>query len=570
MTKVIDAESLLQAKIADGLSENDARKTLRLDAKKLFNGDASLFEAYGAKNASEAMRISRQINAYLDGDALALAETDFTDVDIKDLKDTVDEDGFSYTAEEKKASYDKIFHDKELNRKKRIIFDAIKNVITYICAAISLIVLVLIVYYCFATGGSTFSWSFITGDNSAHQITTNLTERIHVDPEVTYEVPDEILDNEAFSEKWGVLFAEGEKTDGSHDLMITYVDPESPFYALTDKDTGEVLDYSNNYSVMNVGGLTEEGGVVAFNRNSSAKDAVEILDSAVTVYSFIVEIGGFGIRGPLIATLWMILFSLLFSLPLGIGAAIYLAYYAKKNKITAVIRSMIDMISGIPSIIFGLAGAVIFIPIFSGGGATGTILSGAATLACMVLPTIIKNTEEAINVIPSSLKNASLALGASQTQTVFKVILPNSVPGILTGGLLATGRIVGESAALIFATGAVISDSVGPNQSSAATLAVYIWRSVSGQENPNYRSTAAAAILILIVVLLLNITVKLIADKLDKFTPKKKNTFFLKIWGKIKEKISVRKETQKAILASGQNKEITAKVEEKEGDKNNE
>lgn len=569
MTRVIDTESLLQAKIAEGLSEQEARKALKRDAKKLFNGDSSLFETYGVKDSSEAMRVSRQISAYLDEDALALAETDYTDVDIKDLSDTVEND-FSYTSEEKKASYDKIFHDKELNRKKRIFSDIIKNIITYICAAISLIVLILIVYYCFATGGSTFSWPFITGDNSAHQITTNLAERIHVNPEVTYESPSEILDNEAFSEKWGIMFAEGEKTDGSHDLVITYVDPNSPFYTLTDRETGDVLDYSNNYSVMNIGGLSEEGEIVAFNRDASASDAVEKIDNAVTIYSFIVEIGGFGIKGPLIATLWMVLFSLLFSLPLGIGAAIYLAYYAKKNKITAVIRSMIDMISGIPSIIFGLAGAVIFIPIFSGGGATGTILSGAATLACMVLPTIIKNTEEAINVIPSSLKHASLALGASQTQTVFKVILPNSVPGILTGGLLATGRIVGESAALIFATGAVISDTVGPNQSSAATLAVYIWRSVSGQENPNYRSTAAAAILILIVVLLLNITVKLIASKLDKFTPKKKQSWMAKIIVKVKEKYIAHKEAKKAILSVGQTNEIKAVIEEKEGENNNE
>ena len=564
MPKTIDIKSYLQALLDSGMTKEEAEKSLKKDAKKLFDGDTSLFAKYNVYDNSQAMRVSRQITAFLTGDALSLAETDYTDVDIKELTDTINEDGFTYTAQEKKQSYDKIFHDKDINRKKRIIGDTIKNIFTYICAAISLIVLILIVYYCFSTGGSTFSWSFITGDNAAHQITADLTERIHVDADITYEAPDNILENEAFSDKWGILFAEGEKTDGSHDLIIKYVDPESPFYTLTDKDTDEILDFSSNYSVMNVGGLTADNDIIAFNRDASAAFAAEELDSAITIYSFIVESGGFGIKGPLIATLWMVLFSLLFSLPLGIGAAIYLAYYAKKNKVTEIIRAMIDMISGIPSIIFGLAGAVIFIPIFSGGGATGTILSGAATLACMVLPTIIKNTEEAINVIPKSLKNASLALGASQTQTVFKVILPNSVPGILTGGLLATGRIIGESAALIFATGAVISDSVGPNQSSAATLAVYIWRSVSGQENPNYRSTAAAAILILIVVLLLNITVKLIANKLDKFAPKKNNTFFKKIFNRIKEKIQTRKETRKAILTLSKN------IDVKEGEEKNE
>lgn len=547
MTKAIDVNSFYQELLDLGLSDKEARKQLKADAKKLFKGDSSLFEKYQADDASSAMRIGNQILAWLENDTLALAETDFTDVDVETLSDT-NEDGFVYTAKEKKESYEKIFREKRFNKKKRVALDIVKNVLTYICSAISLVVLILIIYYCFATGGSTLNWEFITG-NDASTLITAQTGNLENDHSTVYKEPSDLDEDAFFSQYWGVAFLDDTNPDGSHDLVITYVDPNSPIYHLSTKE-GEEINLTFQYSVKNIGGADASGELIAFSQDKDAESAAAELDEITILMQFIVQSGGFGIRGPLIATLWMILFSLLFSLPLGIGAAIYLAYYAKKNQITSIIRSMIDMISGIPSIIFGLAGAVIFIPIFSGGSGIGTILSGAATLACMVLPTIIKNTEEAINVIPKSLKNASLALGASQTQTVFKVILPNSVPGILTGGLLAVGRIVGESAALVFATGATIVDSVGPNQSSAATLAVYIWKAVTGKENPNYKAAAATAILILIVVLILNITVKLIANKLDKFKPKKKGNWFTKTYNKIKNQIIAHKEARKAILAS--------------------
>ncbi|MDD4123725.1 MAG: ABC transporter permease subunit, partial [Bacilli bacterium] len=198
-------------------------------------------------------------------------------------------------------------------------------------------------------------------------------------------------------------------------------------------------------------------------------------------------------------------------------AAIYLTQYAPKNKITSIMQSMIDMTSGIPSIIFGLVGAIVFIPFMNNliGSDGGSIASGALTLAIMLLPIIIRTTEEAINVIPTTYRNASLALGASSTQTTFKVILPNALGGILTSVLLSIGRIIGESAALIYAVGTAIKDTAIINQKSTS-LAVHIWSLMSG-ESPNFELSCAISIVILVIVLVLSIITKLVAKKLNKF-----------------------------------------------------
>ena len=242
----------------------------------------------------------------------------------------------------------------------------------------------------------------------------------------------------------------------------------------------------------------------------TADKGVEIVDS-----TFLGEGGGF--RGSLLNTLALIGLSLVFAFPLGVGAAIYLGVYAKETKVTSIIRSLIDMISGVPSIIFGLAGALIFIPVASliPGTNGGNLLSGALTMTMILLPTIVKTVEESIKVIPKSLTQASLALGASKTETVFKVVLPNSLPGILTSLLLSIGRIIGESAALVFAMGTTIAEYANMNGSNA-TLAVHIWV-ILGGDHPAYDNACAIAIVIIIIVLILTLLIKLIAFKMNKF-----------------------------------------------------
>ena len=142
-------------------------------------------------------------------------------------------------------------------------------------------------------------------------------------------------------------------------------------------------------------------------------------------------------------------------------------------------------------------------------------MAGSLTLSIMLLPVIIKTTKEAIDVIPRNLTQASLALGASKAQTIFKIILPNALSGILTATLLCVGRIIGESAALIFVIGSQVKDNISIN-SGATTLATHIWNLLGG-ENPNYELACAISIVILIIVLILNILVKIIGKKLNKF-----------------------------------------------------
>lgn len=553
-------QSYLDLFLEQGLSLRRSKRALKKEAMRLFRGDCSLFGKYDVEDARQAMRKADRILAWLEGDALTLAESDSTDVSLETLSDT-HENGFDYTALEKRNGLDRIFREKRRRRKIRIVADGIKNFLTYLFSLVSVAVLVGIVYYCVSTGGSTFSWDFIAGNDVPVQVSAKMDNDDAVPVDLRFSAPSEMEEGSAFSERWGVVFLDTTATDGSHALTITYVDPESPLHDMRDGE-GNPLDFTSNFNVTYLSAYTdfdpEAGGIqiAAINpKIDHAEDAASKLDGFQLIFDAGFELGGGGIRGPLLATLWLILFSLLFSLPLGIGAAIYLSVYAKKNRVTEIIRTLIDMISGIPSIIFGLAGAIIFIPIFSGGSGIGNILSGSATLACMVLPTIIKNTEEAIRVIPPSLRNASLALGASQTQTVFKVILPNSIPGVLTGGLLAIGRIIGESAALVFAMGTAIKDVVTPTTGNVSSLAVYIWKVVSGTENPNYKAASATAILILIVVLILNVTVKLIASKLDKFTPKPPKSWLRRLYDKLvrrwKEKKEIRQRIRQEIPEGG-------------------
>ena len=281
---------------------------------------------------------------------------------------------------------------------------------------------------------------------------------------------------------------------------------------------------SNHYVSVEVGQFINKGVLVGENDSlltivskDDASDVAKKFDKAISITNLSLSTDGGGIRGSLVATFLLILITLIISLPIGICAAIYLSVYAKKNKFTDILESMIDMTGGVPSIIFGLVGVIIFIPILNNLIASDgvSLMAGALTLSIMLLPVIIKTTKEAIDVIPKSLSQASLALGASQTQTTFKIILPNAIPGILTSTLLCIGRIIGESAALIFVVGSQVQDNVSVNK-GATTLATHIWNLLGG-ENPNYQLACAISIVILTMVLILNIIVKIIVKKLNKF-----------------------------------------------------
>lgn len=213
----------------------------------------------------------------------------------------------------------------------------------------------------------------------------------------------------------------------------------------------------------------------------------------------------------LINTLIITLLSLVISVPFGVFAAIYLVEYAKKgSRLVKIIRLTTETLQGIPSIIFGLFGLLFFSTALHWGY---SLLAGAMTLVIMILPLIIRTTEEALLGVPDAYREASLGLGAGKLRTVFKVVLPSAIPGILSGVVLATGRIVGETAALIYTAGSVAkvpSSLMG----SGRTLAVHMY--VLSSEGLYMDQAYATAVILLIFVLVLNWVSGVCAKRLSK------------------------------------------------------
>ena len=205
-----------------------------------------------------------------------------------------------------------------------------------------------------------------------------------------------------------------------------------------------------------------------------------------------------GIFPTLIGTAILPLLATAIALPLGVGTSVYLAEYTLENRATSIIRFGTDCLAGIPSIIFGLFGFIFFVTILKMGW---SILSGALTLAIMVLPTIIRTSEEAIKAVPYSYREVSFSLGATRWETVLKVILPNALPGIVTGVMLSIGRSIGETAAVIFTAGASLRlpHSVFD---SVRTMAVHFY--ILAREGISNEKAYGTAAILIIAVLLIN------------------------------------------------------------------
>ena len=203
-----------------------------------------------------------------------------------------------------------------------------------------------------------------------------------------------------------------------------------------------------------------------------------------------------GILPNILNTLYIIVVSMVIVLPLGVGAAVYLTEYAKNRKLVAVIEFATETLSGIPSILFGLVGMLVFVQFFD--FKTG-ILAGGLTLVLMILPTIVRTTQESLKTVPDSYREGALGLGAGKWHMVRTVVLPNAVDGIVTGCILAVGRIVGESAALLFTAGfgLVLNGFFTALHSSSATLtvALYVYASERGEMDVAF---AIAAILMVL------------------------------------------------------------------------
>ena len=220
-----------------------------------------------------------------------------------------------------------------------------------------------------------------------------------------------------------------------------------------------------------------------------------------------------GILPNILNTVYIILVSMVIVLPLGVGAAIYLTEYAKNRKLVAIIELATEILTGIPSIIFGLVGMLFFIQMM---GLKQGILAGGLTLVVMILPTIVRTTQESLKTVPQSYREGALGLGAGKWHMIRTVVLPNAVDGIVTGCILAIGRIVGESAALLFTAGfgLVLNGFVESLQSSSATLtvALYVYASERGETAVAF----AIATILMVLTFIINFAANLAAKKLKK------------------------------------------------------
>ncbi|MFZ2538432.1 MAG: phosphate ABC transporter permease PstA [Oscillospiraceae bacterium] len=213
----------------------------------------------------------------------------------------------------------------------------------------------------------------------------------------------------------------------------------------------------------------------------------------------------------IINTIMMTLGSLIIAAPLGIFTAIYLVEYAKRgNKLVSIVRITAETLSGIPSIVYGLFGLLFFVTTLGWGF---SLLAGAFTLSIMILPLIMRTTEEALKSVPDSFREGSFGLGAGRLRTVFKIVLPSAVPGILAGIILAVGRIVGETAALIYTAGTVAEIPSSP-LGSGRTLAIHMYSLSS--EGLYTNQAYATAVVLLIMVLFINAGSAFVARKLTK------------------------------------------------------
>ena len=223
--------------------------------------------------------------------------------------------------------------------------------------------------------------------------------------------------------------------------------------------------------------------------------------------------GNIGILPNILNTLYIIFVAMIIVLPLGVGAAIYLTEYSTSRKLPTLISFAAEILTGIPSILFGLVGMLIFIQI---GGLKQGILAGALTLVLMVLPTIISNTRESLLTVPQSYREGALALGSGKWHMIRTVVLPSALDGIITGCILSVGRITSESAALLFTAGFGLKmiGFVQALQSSSATLTVALY--IYASERGAYDIAFAIAIVLMALTLALNLIASKTAKKIQE------------------------------------------------------
>lgn len=394
------------------------------------------------------------------------------------------------------------------NKTKEQVF----SIVTYLSAILSVFVLGAIIVFVLINGYKTLSINFIFGK---HYEENYLLMTDELNSSLLFE--NNLQSH--FSKKLGIGFKETLNKNDEIIIEITYIDKNSPLSKMNNYNDEIIALEKNMYLDTYLEYTDANGEINYFFVYEGVEELINVLDSSSKINALYLNKGGGGILGSIITTILLVILTLLIGFPLGIVTALYLHELAPQNKVIDILRSMIDLLTGIPSIIYGLIGATLLIPVSQKilndpSALGGNILAGALTLSIMVLPVVIKTTEQSLSTIPKSYKQASLALGATEVQTTFKLILPNAISGILQAALLTIGRVIGESAALIYVIGTVINDQIKIG-GKGTSLAVHIWTVMAG-ESPNLGVASAIAIIILVIVLSLNIAIKLITNKIDK------------------------------------------------------
>lgn len=379
--------------------------------------------------------------------------------------------------------------------------DNLLNGLIWLSAAFSVGILITIVAFIFSNGWSKISWDFLTNDYESQ------TQYVNVTSDQSYTAPGSLPRDAVFSENLGIAIEPNE-----NGYEVAWIDDNSPVKDAKN-NAEEAFPIKVGYQLEQING---EGANLKIKAGTNAEDLINALNASDELMIKVVSPGG-GIFPMIVSTLMLILVALLFSAPVGILAAIYMVEYAKPGKLVNLIRFATEVLSGIPSVVYGLFGMLIFSNTLKLGM---SILSGGLTLMILLLPTMMRTTEEALKAVPMSYREASYGLGANKIQTLSKVVLPSAIPGILVGVILSIGRTIGESAALLFTIGTFAKLPVNPTSGNLSLFetgtSLTVRAYVEVKESGNVEMAAAIGIVILVIVFTLNLISRLISKKFSK------------------------------------------------------
>ena len=377
----------------------------------------------------------------------------------------------------------------EKNIRKRKITDLICSLFIYLSTGITVGVLIIIIAFVLYKGIPGISVSFLT--RQWDDKTTIVVLDVNEEPTTSR--------TDTYIEGLGITI---EEIDG--EITIVSMDNNAPA-----KDAKNLKDDAYG---LKVGDIISKVDDIRL-EEVSVLEAAKALDLATNDSKIKVTRPGGGIVPMVVSTLYIIAISLVIAGPIGIFSAIYLNEYAKPGKALKIIRFAIQNLAGIPSIIYGLFGMLVFVRLLK---MEYSILAGSLTLSILLLPTIISTTEEALKEIPRGYRESSYGLGASKLQTISKIVVPNALPGILVAVILSIGRIVGESAALIWTAGTVaqIPTALVGSKAGAATMTTKLYWIM--KETGNLEEASSIAVVLLVLIVTLNLISKAITRQFLK------------------------------------------------------